>query len=101
MHVIDIVTTAQDRTSILIRVGPDAWSDSPDEHFILRHKMDTYVEYIESGDFFEDAPDAKGHPVRFRFANVAPIPDAILKTIEQLQTRLREEHGIPLELTHL
>jgi hypothetical protein len=82
-------------------LGPDSWSESTDNEFILRHKIETYVEYVESGDFYDENPDRKGDVICFQFANVAPMPDSVLKTIEQLKTRLRDEHGIGFDVVDL
>ena len=62
--VIDVVSKDKDGTIVLSISDHLDWRNSKEHLQILQDKINTYLNFVDSGEIFEKYPDAKGHPVQ-------------------------------------
>jgi uncharacterized protein DUF6572 len=63
-QVIDVVSQDKDGTIVLSISDHLDWDNGKQHLLILQEKINTYLNFIDSGEIYERYPDAKGHPIQ-------------------------------------
>jgi hypothetical protein len=72
---IDIVSSDDDGSVVLIVSDHLNWSDSISHQRTLQSKLNVYLAFVKSGEVLENFPDAMGKPVILRVVRFTlPIP---------------------------
>lgn len=60
---VDIISTTPDNKIVLTISDHHLWNDAGEHLILLQDKVNTYLQFIESGQIFEDYPNAKDKKV--------------------------------------
>ncbi|WP_136805857.1 DUF6572 domain-containing protein [Desulfosediminicola flagellatus] len=64
-EVIDFISAAKDEQYIDLTISDHlAWDDKNEKLLILQDKLNSYLEFIESGQLIEEYPASKGKKIR-------------------------------------
>jgi hypothetical protein len=78
-NVIDVLATDADGAALLVMVETRPWGSAPGQADELKAKINTYANYVLSGDMESAFPSAVGSEVRVRLDCVdIPTPDVAL-----------------------
>lgn len=82
--VVDAISTAQDggRVALTIFDGED-WSDEGAHLLALQAKMNTYLDFVQSGQLFEEYPTAQRTPVIIQVLFREPPTDKARQLIQR------------------
>ncbi len=59
------------------------WADELDHLIALQEKINTYLNFIESDQIYEDYPDANGQPLRIDLITKFPLPEIAIEFLER------------------
>jgi uncharacterized protein DUF6572 len=62
-HVIDVVTKNRQGDIVLTISDHLDWNNTQKHLQLLQEKINTYLAFLDSGEIYNNYPDAKGHPV--------------------------------------
>jgi hypothetical protein len=73
--IVDIVSIDRETGKVILTISDHLdWSDSTTHQELLQRKLNSYLAFVESGEIFEQYPNAKGRPVVFEVVFQIP-PD--------------------------
>jgi hypothetical protein len=83
LHTIDAIGTERETGVIVLTIidGWD-WSDAKEHLDALQSKINTYFEFVESGQFLEEYPAAAGALLRIDLVSRVELPQAARALIE-------------------
>ncbi|HLH96422.1 MAG TPA: DUF6572 domain-containing protein [Xanthobacteraceae bacterium] len=75
IRVIDAASTTKDGTTVVLNIL-DSWDwHDPHEHlYALQEKINAYLEFVGSGQIYEDYPNASGRILRIDILSRFPMP---------------------------
>ena len=91
---IDLITADADGNIKLIVTGPDAWTGSTHERDLLKRKLESYLFFVEGGQFERTYPEVDRSRVRFQIDTTTPLPTSLRKWVQAVGDVLRNDHGI-------
>ena len=99
LNVIDMVGTTTENIITLTISDHLDWTNIEEHLFLLQSKLNTYIQYIESGDLYQNFASGKDKSVAIRiyFKN-EPKDKLIFSFLEQVSNKLNEIN-IALEIT--
>ena len=62
-QVIDVVSKDKDGTIVLSISDHLDWENTKQHLLILQEKINTYLNFVDSGEIYEKYPEAKGRPI--------------------------------------
>jgi hypothetical protein len=75
--VVDIVGIDRETGHVVLTISDHLdWSDSVEHQSILQKKLNTYLDFVESGEILEQYPKSKNRPVVFRVVFRVPPDEA-------------------------
>jgi hypothetical protein len=76
------------------------WGENEGEHLLaLQAKLNTYLEFVESGQLYANYPHANGKRIIFYVVGKFPLSDEASK-LYQLAGKAIEEYGYVLQFVH-
>jgi hypothetical protein len=95
--VVDFIGTDKATGAVVLTVA-DAWdwSDEPAHLELLKDKLNTYLEFIESGQLEEEYPDAAGRARRVDIVAKHPLPSDAAAFLANAAQTMREGYGVTL-----
>jgi uncharacterized protein DUF6572 len=93
---IDLITADADGNIRLIVSSPDAWTGSTHERDLLERKLQSYLLFVENGQFERSYPDVDRSRIRFQIDTITPLPTSLSKWVQDIGDVLRNDHGIEL-----
>lgn len=63
-QVIDVVSKDKDGTIVLSISDHLDWENTKQHLLILQEKINTYLNFLDSGEIYEKYPEAKGHAIQ-------------------------------------
>ena len=82
---IDLIGVDQSTDEVVLTItDPLVWENDSREHlYLLQEKINTYVGFIESEDFFREFPDAKGREIVINIVGKHSLTDEAIQFITQ------------------
>jgi hypothetical protein len=76
-NVVDFISIEVDTGKVVLTIADHLpWDDDDDEHLgLLREKLNTYLQFIESGELLETYPKAKDRDVIINVAAKFPLTE--------------------------
>lgn len=100
--VVDAISTAKDGSRVQLTIfDAEDWSDEGAHLFALQAKLNTYFDFVQSGQLFEQYPAARTTPVIIKVAfRVPPTTKgaALLERANQVSRQLGLEVGYDVGL---
>ncbi|MBK1880693.1 DUF6572 domain-containing protein [Pelagicoccus mobilis] len=79
----------------LIAVDSDQIKDETRRYRLMIEKLSSYAGYVESGQFYEDTPDAHGKEIRFCIIHKSP-PNEAMEQVEAIKPRNSPDLRFPV-----
>ncbi len=98
---VDLITNDATGDIKLILIGPDAWSGSSRERDLLQRKLQSYLLFVEGGQFERSYPEADRSRIGFQIDTTTPLPTALSKWVREVGEVLRNDHGIELSVVDI
>lgn len=95
-NVIDFIGVSRETGEVVLTISDHlTWTDSVVHQTILQNKLNAYLSFIESGDLFQEYPDARGRAVvvRIVFRN---LPDGAGREFLARAKQVMESAGLAL-----
>jgi len=89
--VVDLVTESPAGEIALIMSDTGRWDGSPERVLQLQDKLNTYVEFVESGELYERYPEARGRPIRFQLDTLEPLDPTTRRLTDEAARSLAED----------
>ena len=93
---VDLITTDDTGNIKLIVTGPDTWTGSSHERFLLQRKLESYLLFVDGGQFERSYPEADRSRIRFQIDTMTPLPKVLSRWVQEIGEILRNDHGIEL-----
>ncbi len=87
---IDIISTAQDGKVILTISDHLPWDKSNEHLLLLQNKINSYLAYIETGQIFEDYPNAQYNNLVIRISMQYEPDDIALRFLNLCHKTIRK-----------
>jgi hypothetical protein len=68
LEVVDVISIDLMGNAVLTISDELMWNDNSDHLIALQNKINTYLEFIESGNLYEEYPNAKGRNITINVA---------------------------------
>lgn len=84
-NVIDFVSVKDDSSNVWLTIADDFdWQDEKKHMYLLQEKINTYLEFIENGQFYKAYPEVKGRNISIEIYARFPIPEAGMKFLKRV-----------------
>ena len=95
---IDLIGVDQTTDEVVLTItDPLVWEEDSREHlYLLQEKINTYVGFIESEDFFGEFPDAKGRDVVINIVGKHGLTEEAVNFLNQA-SQILNPRGIGLK----
>ncbi|EPW3854498.1 hypothetical protein QZJ98_13650 [Acinetobacter baumannii] len=100
-NMIDMVGTTSDGVVTLTISDHLDWSEVGEHLLSLQQKINTYIQYIESGNIYENLPSAKGKPLAIRVYFKYEPKDQVIFSFLNKVSAILEESNIIFQMEHI
>lgn len=88
--VIDFISTNKNTQDVTLTISDELnWEDEEEHLTLLQEKLNSYLEFIETGQLFEEYPQAKGRNISIQVTAKYQVPqigvDFYKKAVEYVQ----------------
>jgi hypothetical protein len=98
--VIDFITQAPTGEVVLIMLETRSWDGSVERLYELQNKLNTYVNFVTSGELAEQFPQARGQTVRIQLDTLEKPDTSISDRFDDIERKL-DDLGIRFVVNQL
>lgn len=99
-NTVDAIGTEKTSGDIILTITDSwDWSDEQKDLLALQDKLNSYFNFIESGQIFEEYPDAKGQKLVIDVVTRFPMPESGLGLLEKANEACTDL-GVKVRNTH-